>query len=123
MVYKFYRVQIIDDNIDCVENNTFDIGMDGINPADEFAPQIVGVVDERPKDVKTLDMYKNKNRWKRVGNDSDLEEEDITSINVDQVKQYVEQINKSTLNDLLKEVTIIVLITVYSIWNIFLSMF
>ncbi|XP_025420011.1 BUD13 homolog [Sipha flava] len=97
------RVQIIDDNIDCVENNTFDIGMDGINPADEFAPQIVGVVDERPKDVKTLDMYKNKNRWKRVGNDSDLEEEDITSINVDQVKQYVEQINKSTLNDLLKE--------------------
>lgn len=86
--------------------------MDGFNPADEFAPQIVGVVDERPKDVKTLDTYKNKNRWKRVGNDSDIEEEDTTNIDVDQVKQYVEQINKSTLKDLLKEVNILVFITI-----------
>jgi len=95
------RVQIIDDNIDCVENeNENDIEFD---PVDEFAPQIVGVIDERPKDIKTLDMYKNKNRWKRLGGDSDTEE-DSTKINVDQVNNYVQQINKSTLNDLIKEV-------------------
>lgn len=68
------------------------------------------MIDERPQDVKTLDTYKNKNRWKRVGNNSDLEED--TNINVDQVNQYVQQINKSTLNDLLKEVKTIVLITI-----------
>lgn len=111
IIYWFYRVQIIDDNIDGVEDDTFDIGMDGFNSADEFAPQVVGVVDERPQDVKTLDMYKNKSRWKRVGNDSDLEE-DTTNINVDQVKQYVQQINKSTINDLLKEVKTINLIAI-----------
>ncbi|XP_050439234.1 BUD13 homolog [Adelges cooleyi] len=99
------RVQIIDDNIDCVneENGTFDgdNNIAGFDPADEFAPQIVGVVDERPQDIKTLDLYKNKNRWKRVGEDSDVEEES-TKIDVDQVQKYVQQINKSTLNELLK---------------------
>jgi len=96
------RVQIIDDNaIDCIENETCDnIGFD---PIDEFAPQIVGVIDERPKDVKTLDTYKNKNRWKRIGGDSDIEE-DSTKIDIDQVNNYVQKINKSTLNDLIKEV-------------------
>ncbi|KAF0757593.1 BUD13 [Aphis craccivora] len=95
------RVQIIDDNaIDCIENETCDnIGFD---PIDEFAPQIVGVIDERPKDVKTLDTYKNKNRWKRIGGDSDIEE-DSTKIDIDQVNNYVQKINKSTLNDLIKE--------------------
>lgn len=63
----------------------------------------MGVIDERPKDIKTLDMYKNKNRWKRVGGDSDIEE-DSAKIDVDQVNNYVRQINKSTLNDLIKEV-------------------
>lgn len=101
-LWHFYcRVQIIDDNIDCVENeNENNIEFD---PVDEFAPQIVGVIDERPKDIKTLDMYKNKNRWKRLGGDIDIEE-DCTKINVDQVNNYVQQMNKSTLNDLIKEV-------------------
>lgn len=64
----------------------------------------MGVVDERPQDVKTLDMYKNKSRWKRVGGSDD--EEDSNTIDVDQVKNYVQQINKSTINDLLKKVKV-----------------
>lgn len=48
-------------------------------------------------------MYKNKNRWKRIGGDSDIEE-DSTKIDVDQVNNYVQKMNKSTLNDLIKEV-------------------
>ncbi|XP_050530574.1 BUD13 homolog [Daktulosphaira vitifoliae] len=97
------RVQIIDDNIDCVDEDidTYqgsDNNVAGFDPTDEFAPQIVGVVDDRPKDVKILDLYKNKNRWKRVGEDSDIEEE---TTKIDQVQKYVEKINKSTLNDLL----------------------
>lgn len=102
-----YRVQIIDDNIDCVEDGDIFNGNNivGFDPVDEFAPQIVGVVDERPENVKTLDMYKNKKRWKRVGEDSD--NEDSSVINVDQIKNYVQQINKSTLNDLIKKVLVI----------------
>lgn len=73
---------------------------------DEYAPQVVGVVDERPKDIKTLDMYKNKNRWKRIGDDSDHEVEDSSNIDIDKVKNYVQQINKSTLNDLIKKVSL-----------------
>jgi len=97
------RVQIIDDNIDYIENDDYDVNISGIDPVDEFAPQIVGVVDERPQDIKTLDMYKNKNRWKRIGGDSDSEESS-TKIDVIQVQNYVKQINKSTLNDIIKKV-------------------
>lgn len=50
-------------------------------------------------------MYKNKNRWKRVGGNSD--DEDSSVMNADNVKNYVQQINKSTLKDLIKEVLII----------------
>lgn len=99
-----FRVQIIDDNIDCAVNDDIDesVNIAGFDPVDEFAPQIVGVIDERPQDIKTLDMYKNKNRWKRVGEDSDLEE-DSNALDVDQVKNYVQQINKTTLKDLIKK--------------------
>lgn len=54
-------------------------------------------------------MYKNKNRWIRVGGDED---DSTTAIDVDQVKNYVQQINKSTLNDLIKKVHTISLDTI-----------
>lgn len=47
-------------------------------------------------------MYKNKNRWKRIGDDDSCEE--TTNIDVNQVNSYVQQINKSTLKDLIKKV-------------------
>lgn len=47
-------------------------------------------------------MYKNKARWTRVGS-SDIEE-DSNMIDADKVKNYVQQINKSTIDDLLKKV-------------------
>jgi len=50
-------------------------------------------------------MYKNKTRWKRVGEDDDIEIED-NAIDVHQVQSYVENINKTTLHDLLKKVYI-----------------
>jgi len=44
----------MDDNIDCVENDhENNIGFDLV---DAFSPQIVGVSDERPKDIITLYM-------------------------------------------------------------------
>lgn len=102
----FYRVKIIDDNIDCViDNDTTSENLIGFNPVDEYAPQIVGVIDERPQEVRTLDTYKNKTRWKRVGEDEDVQIKDET-VNLHQVQNYVEQINKSTLNDILKKVCI-----------------
>lgn len=58
------------------------------------------MIDERPQDIQILDKYKNKNRWKRVGEDED----DSSAIDVDQVNNYVQQINKSTLKDLIKKV-------------------
>lgn len=100
IIFWYCRVQIIDDSIDCFENNDSESNIAEINPVDEFAPQIVGVIDERPQDIQILDKYKNKNRWKRVGDDED----DSSVIDVDQVKNYVQQINKSTLKDLIKKV-------------------
>lgn len=106
IIYDSYRVQIIDDDIDCViDNDTAYHNLIGFNPVDEFAPQIVGVIDERPQEVRTLDMYKNKTRWKRVGEDDDIQIED-NATDVHQVQNYVEQMNKSTLHDLLKKVHI-----------------
>ncbi|XP_022177188.1 BUD13 homolog isoform X2 [Myzus persicae] len=84
------RVQIIDDNIDCIENDCENnIGFD---PVDEFAPQIVVIFNERPKDIKILNMYKNKKWWKRIGGDCDIEE-DSTKIDIDQVNNNVQQEN------------------------------
>lgn len=98
----YFRVQIIDDNID-VANDIYDNIAD-TDQVDEFAPQIVGVIDERPQEIKNLDTYKNKNRWKRIGEKNDFEE--TTNIDVNQVNNYVQQINKSTLKDLIKKVCI-----------------
>lgn len=106
-MYYSFRVKIIDDNIDCVENNETDSNnLIGLNSVDEYAPQIVGVIDERPQEVKTLDMYKNKTRWKRIGEEDDIQIEHNTNTNIQQVQNYVKQINKSTLKDLLKKVCI-----------------
>lgn len=102
LIYLIFRVQIIDDNIDY--DNNFDVnGISEIDQVDEYAPQIVGVIDERPQNIKILDTYKNKKRWKRIGEDSDPED-NSTKINSNQINNYVQQINKSTLNDLINKV-------------------
>lgn len=98
-----FRVNIIDDNFDNTENDcTFGINsISEFDKNDEFAPQIVGVVDERPKDIKILDTYKNKRRWKPIGEDNEIEDPVIDSA---KINNYVQQINKSTLNDLISDV-------------------
>lgn len=63
-IYIICRIKIIDDDIDA--SSQFDIPEDELFAANEDAPQIVGVIDDRPMALRVSDYRKN-DVWKPVG--------------------------------------------------------
>lgn len=59
-----FRVKIIDDDVDL--SNNFDIPEEELFAANEDAPQIVGVIDERPPELRIAD-YRQSDLWQPVG--------------------------------------------------------
>lgn len=57
-------MKIIDDDVDVSKN--FNIPEEELFAANEEAPQIVGVIDERPPELRLLD-YRQSDVWKPVG--------------------------------------------------------
>lgn len=57
-------MKIIDDDADV--SNNFNIPEDELFAANEDAPQIVGVVDERPPELRIAD-YRQSDIWQPVG--------------------------------------------------------
>ncbi|XP_054899952.1 BUD13 homolog [Poeciliopsis prolifica] len=66
-------LKIVDDDIDwrqMVKEQT------EVEEDEEEAPVIAEFIDERPDDVKQLEVFRTSNRWKVVGADEDREEEE-----------------------------------------------
>nr|XP_022903821.1 BUD13 homolog isoform X1 [Onthophagus taurus] len=67
------RVKIIDDDIDVnLFNQAVEEDMSGAN---EDAPQIVGVIDERPPELR-IDDYRKSDKWKPLGAIIEIKEEE-----------------------------------------------
>lgn len=64
-VYRGNNVKVVDDNIDSYR--TEDRGLD-IESGDD-APVIAGIIDERPREIRDMEMYKKTDRWKPLAND------------------------------------------------------
>lgn len=60
-------VKVIDDDVDLSKLEQLDESALDLYELNEDAPQIVGLVDERPAEVKALDQYKQTQRWKVIG--------------------------------------------------------
>lgn len=63
-------MKVIDDDVDLSKLQSIDESALDLYELNEDAPQIVGVVDERPAELQALDQYKQSQRWKVLG-DSD----------------------------------------------------
>ncbi|CAD7077626.1 unnamed protein product [Hermetia illucens] len=63
------RVKIVDDDVDFKRSKRYDD--DDFILTGEDAPQIVGVVDDRPPELKAVEDFRNNSKWKSLGNSGD----------------------------------------------------
>ncbi|XP_034245236.1 BUD13 homolog [Thrips palmi] len=62
------KVKVIDDDVDLSKLQALDDAALDLYELTEDAPQVVGIVDERPAEVKALEQYKQVQRWKVLSN-------------------------------------------------------
>lgn len=83
------RSQIIDDDIDIKNMQPLDDDEIELCQLDEDAPQIVGIIDMRPAEVRAQEYYNDKKRWK-VFTSGDPDE-DITVVENKEVQKVEEK--------------------------------
>lgn len=83
------RSQIIDDDIDIKNMQPLDDDDIELCQLDEDAPQVVGIIDMRPVEVRAQEYYNDKKRWKVFA--SDDADGDITVVENKEVVQKVEE--------------------------------
>lgn len=66
-----FRVKIIDDDIDLSHLGNVNDEESDLFATGEDAPQIVGVIDDRPPELQALD-YKNSNKWRVVSSNNEI---------------------------------------------------
>ncbi|XP_046400550.1 BUD13 homolog [Ischnura elegans] len=71
------RVQIVDDDIDLSNLQPLDDGDYNLYELAEDAPQIAGIVDERPEEVKALEAFRG-SKWKIVQDENGIEDIKVT---------------------------------------------
>ncbi|XP_066994614.2 BUD13 homolog isoform X2 [Anabrus simplex] len=74
------RFRIIDDDIDLKNMRPLEDGEIELYSLAEDAPQIAGIIDERPDELRTLEEFGTK-RWKVVADENGIEDIKVTAIN------------------------------------------
>lgn len=62
------KVKVIDDDVDLSKLQALDESALDLYELNEDAPQVVGIVDERPAELQALEQYKQTQRWKVLSN-------------------------------------------------------
>ncbi|XP_049950236.1 BUD13 homolog isoform X1 [Schistocerca serialis cubense] len=75
------RFRIVDDDIDIKNMRPLDDDEIELYNLAEDAPQIAGIIDERPEEVKRLEQFGTK-RWKVVADEDGLDDLKITAIDI-----------------------------------------
>ncbi|GAB0088708.1 hypothetical protein DMENIID0001_031720 [Sergentomyia squamirostris] len=83
-------VKIIDDDVDLSKMQRFESNELELLTTGEDAPQVVGVIDERPPELRAQD-FKNSTKWKVFSSDNGFE----SSLTVQQVNKESGRIEKS----------------------------
>ncbi|XP_077985046.1 uncharacterized protein LOC144439683 isoform X2 [Glandiceps talaboti] len=73
---KRASVKIVDDDI-AIHNIAPKVEDIEEAPFMDEAPQVAGIVDERPDEVIQLEQYRSEGRWKLIGKDGDAMSEDV----------------------------------------------
>lgn len=64
--FNGFRFKIIDDDIDLSKLRPLDGDEIDLFDEGEDGPQIAGIIDERPEEVKKLEQFKTTSKWKVV---------------------------------------------------------
>ncbi|XP_013145473.1 PREDICTED: BUD13 homolog [Papilio polytes] len=89
-VVKGQGFKIIDDDLDltklrALEGDELDILDDG-----EDAPQIAGIIDERPEEIKKMEQFKTTSKWRVVNQDDGFN----SKLQIEEIKKDVKEIEK-----------------------------
>ncbi|XP_013178671.1 PREDICTED: BUD13 homolog [Papilio xuthus] len=89
-VVKGQGFKIIDDDIDltklrALEGDELDILDDG-----EDAPQIAGIIDERPEEIKKMEQFKTTSKWRVINQDDGFN----SKLQIEEIKKDVKEIEK-----------------------------
>nr|XP_018917744.1 PREDICTED: BUD13 homolog isoform X2 [Bemisia tabaci] len=71
------RSKIVDDDLDLKNMRLLGENELDLFQMDEDAPQIAGIIDERPPELQTLESYRNSKRWKVVAESDELTISDV----------------------------------------------
>lgn len=66
VIMSCHRLKIIDDDIDVSKLRALDGDELDILDQGEDAPQIAGIIDERPEEVKKLEAFKTNSKWRVI---------------------------------------------------------
>ncbi|KPJ16344.1 BUD13-like [Papilio machaon] len=89
-VVKGQGFKIIDDDLDltklrALEGDELDILDDG-----EDAPQIAGIIDERPEEIKKMEQFKTTSKWRVINQDDGFN----SKLQIEEIKKDVKEIEK-----------------------------
>ncbi|CAH2061879.1 unnamed protein product, partial [Iphiclides podalirius] len=89
-VVKGQGFKIIDDDLDFSKLRALDGDELDILDEGEDAPQIAGIIDERPDDVKKLEQFKTTSKWRVINQDDGFN----SKLQVEEIKKDVKEVEK-----------------------------
>ncbi|CAG5059799.1 unnamed protein product [Parnassius apollo] len=89
-VVKGKGFKIIDDDIDLSKLRPLDGDELDILDEGEDAPQIAGIIDERPEDIKKLEQFKTSSKWRVVNQDDGFN----SKLQIEEIKKDIKEVEK-----------------------------
>nr|CAD7596006.1 unnamed protein product [Timema genevievae] len=86
------KFRIVDDDLDLNSMRPLDDNELDLYNLDEDAPQIAGIIDERPEELRTIEEFRGSKRWKVVTDDN--EDVHVTDIRADVSSKEVKHSEK-----------------------------
>ncbi|CAK1595016.1 unnamed protein product [Parnassius mnemosyne] len=89
-VVKGKGFKIIDDDIDLSKLRPLDGDELDILDEGEDAPQIAGIIDERPEEIKKLEQFKTSSKWRVVNQDDGFN----SKLQIEEIKKDIKEVEK-----------------------------
>ncbi|XP_038217265.1 BUD13 homolog [Zerene cesonia] len=89
-IVKGKGFKIIDDDLDLSKMQALDGDELDILDQGEDAPQIAGIIDERPEEVKKAELFKSSTKWRVVNQDDGFN----SKLQIEEIKRDIKEVEK-----------------------------
>ncbi|KAJ9574699.1 hypothetical protein L9F63_008134, partial [Diploptera punctata] len=86
------RFRVVDDDIDLKNMRPIEDGEIDLYNLAEDAPQIAGIIDERPDEMRTLEEFRGSKRWKIMSDENG--DNDIKIISIENTNKHQDKVAK-----------------------------